>query len=426
MGLSWWDVGSTANYYCSIYRNFEIMNSNTIRIFAIRSAVGCGEVACLLVALAILFFCTTSHAQSSSSNLAKLETFLKSKDSNGNGSIEPEEMSNNTKGFLSKMGLNTDKAIKISKAIKKAGGKSDDSGKPSPKKREQAKLKVPGFGVEKKSGTVRSFSTSGNSTSKTEKTYSENILERTQWALDRYDRNQDGVLDESEMRRGRWSPRPSVSDLNGDGVLSKQELNERYLAREKASSSDSRGEGRGDRSDSDGDSNRDREKDSRLIRPTQTGSNSSKPKLSDRLKYHKYAQSQLNSYDRNKDGRLDEDEMEKMKRLPEGADANEDGFVSQIELANSLRAADQKNNSSSATNRRTYPKTRSPSRKTTSSKGRSNKSKGSSLGKLDANGDNQIQMHEFSDKWDEDVVAEYYEADKNGDGVITAAEWSNR
>ena len=115
-----------------------------------------------------------------------------------------------------------------------------------------------------------------------------------------------------------------------------------------------------------------------------------------------------------------------MKRLPEGADANEDGFVSQIELANSLRAADQKNNSSSATNRRTYPKTRSPSRKTTSSKGRSNKSKGSSLGKLDANGDNQIQMHEFSDKWDEDVVAEYYEADKNGDGVITAAEWSNR
>ena len=32
-------------------------------------------------------------------------------------------------------------------------------------------------------------------------------------------------------------------------------------------------------------------------------------------------------------------------------------------------------------------------------------------------------MHEFADQWDDETVAEFYQRDKNGDGVITAAEW---
>jgi len=46
----------------------------------------------------------------------------------------------------------------------------------------------------------------------------------------------------------------------------------------------------------------------------------------------------------------------------------------------------------------------------------------------DENGDNQIQMHEFAkaDEWDDKVLAEYYAKDKNGDGVISSAEWSSR
>ena len=391
-------------------------------------------MACVTVGLATMFFCQNSFAQSDKSR--QLQSFLEKIDANGNGSIEPDEMSGNTKAFLSKLGVDSGKAVKISKVIsksKKANGKSSEAEKPTPK-RAQNELKVPGFGAEKKSATVRSFS-AANSISKAGKTYSKNILEQTQRTLERYDRNEDGVLDESELNRVRWgSPRPSNSDLNGDGRLSKYELNERYLAREKSSSGDSGREDRDDRSDKrsdrdrsssirDRDRERDSERDSRLIRTSHSGPSSEKPTTSDRLKYQKYAQSQMNSYDRNKDGKLDEGEMEKMKRLPKGADTNKDGFVSHVELANSLRNADQSKTSSSSAKRSYSKNNRSSARTTTSSNSRS---KNSSLGKLDANGDDQIQMHEFSDKWDEEVVAEYYEADKNGDGVITAAEWSDR
>jgi hypothetical protein len=35
-------------------------------------------------------------------------------------------------------------------------------------------------------------------------------------------------------------------------------------------------------------------------------------------------------------------------------------------------------------------------------------------------------MHEFSKDWDDEKIAEFYEKDKNGDGVITLLEWAAR
>ncbi|HAY79968.1 MAG TPA: hypothetical protein DCY79_09215, partial [Planctomycetaceae bacterium] len=35
--------------------------------------------------------------------------------------------------------------------------------------------------------------------------------------LDRYDRNRDGILDEQELRAGRWREPPLMTDRNGDG-----------------------------------------------------------------------------------------------------------------------------------------------------------------------------------------------------------------
>ena len=35
-------------------------------------------------------------------------------------------------------------------------------------------------------------------------------------------------------------------------------------------------------------------------------------------------------------------------------------------------------------------------------------------------------MHEYSSKWDDKTVEEFYEKDKNGDGVITLKEWSSK
>lgn len=422
------------------------MNPTSFRSIAIRSAFNSAVVACLAVALATTFFCEASSAQSSSkkkvtsdNGQSKLQSYLEQKDANGNGSIEPDEMSENTKNSLSKMGLNTEKSIKIPKAIKASGkktGQANSADKPTLKKREQTNLKVPGFGVEKQSGSVRSFSSSAGAASKTTKTYSENVVQQTERTLERYDRNQDGVLDESEISRARWgSPRPSNSDLNGDGRLSKNELNERYSAREKFSSGDSRRD-RYDRysrsSSSDRDSARDTDRDkarnserdsdsdrSQYSKHSASYSGSSRSKSDDRAKYQKYAQSLMKSYDKDKDGKLDKTELKKMKRPHAGADTNNDGFVSENELAEHFKTS-----SNVAPKQPSSRSSRTPSRKKPSSSSRSRTS--TSMKKLDANGDNQVQMHEFSDEWDEEVVAEYYEADKNRDGVITAAEWSDR
>jgi hypothetical protein len=50
----------------------------------------------------------------------------------------------------------------------------------------------------------------------------------------------------------------------------------------------------------------------------------------------------------------------------------------------------------------------------------------SSFEKLDANTDHRVQMHEYSTKWDDQTVDEFYEKDKNGDGVITLREWTGK
>jgi Ca2+-binding EF-hand superfamily protein len=41
----------------------------------------------------------------------------------------------------------------------------------------------------------------------------------------------------------------------------------------------------------------------------------------------------------------------------------------------------------------------------------------------DRNGDGQVQMHEFADRWDEAVVRHFQRLDVDGDGVITPREW---
>ena len=407
------------------------MNPNTFRTIAIRPSFGNTALACLVLMTVSLLCCEASFAQSSDARAARLEVYLKQSDANGNGSLEPEEMSGHNKALLTRLGVNTDKSVEISKAIKKlnqdskSSQSSEQSGDAGQASLKQKNLKVPGFGVEKTQATVRSFSSDARPT----KTYNQNIVQQTDRAMQRYDRNGDGVLDEGEIKNARWgNPRPSISDLNGDGRLTRDELSERYASREKNSES-SRDNDRSRDRDRDRDRDKERERDkaredyrkSALARPQYTAPSSSKPRTSDRKKNQRYAQSMIKEHDKNKDGKLDESEMEKMRRPPSGADSNGDGFVTTNELAESFG----KSNNASSPKSRTTSRNRSVSSRKSSSSSRS-RSGSSSMGKLDANGDNQIQMHEFSDEWDEDIVEEYYEADKNRDGVITAAEWSER
>jgi len=405
------------------------------KIFTIRLTIANAALACFTIALATLFSCEVTFAQSQSKTTSsKVETYLKKRDVNGNGSVEPEEMSENTKKYLAKAGFDVKKSVKIAKVVAKSEKAKSEKAKSEKAKavkaeREVAKLKVPGFGVEKEGGSgVQTFNTlkglSSNG-SKAPKTYSRSVEDRTQQTLDRYDRNRDGILDPSETKDARWgSPKPSISDLNGDGRLSTNELKERYAAREKAKAESS--SFRSSRS-----SSKDEQSfsSSRMKVTTSTGTrrstqNTSRSKEADRSKYQKYAQSLIKTYDKDGDGKLNRTETSKMRRPPVGADKDENGLVSVDELVASL-IDDKKDKSGSKKVERDYSQSNRTDSRIGNATGRRNRSRtSSSLGELDVNGDNQIQMHEFADEWDDEVVAEYYMKDKNKDGVITADEWS--
>ena len=133
----------------------------------------------------------------------KLEEYLKRKDVNRNGLVEPGEMSDSGRGFLKKMGFNTDKPISISKIVNKAN--ADKKEAESKTTKTSRTRKVPGFGVDKStdsssvsrfSGSTSSKSTSSKS-SKSEK-YSDSVKKQVKDTLARYDRNKDGSLDREE------------------------------------------------------------------------------------------------------------------------------------------------------------------------------------------------------------------------------------
>ena len=441
------------------------MNSIAFKTITIKSTFSNLVVLCVAVALLATFFCETSIAQSSTKQgQAKIEKFLEQQDANGNGKIETDEMSENTKIFLKRLSFDPEKSATISKVIKKVVKMADEKRKDEKEKVEKAAsnpgtataLKVPGFGVTRETDIVKSFNASADSAAKANaKTYPTQVTEQTRRTLERYDRNKDGMLDESELSRARWgNPRPSKSDLNGDGRLSKNELNERYAARLKAvnessdsQNKDSRKDDQADDEDSDRSprfsrrasrSDRSGRSDSRQSSGTPPSySNTGKPKTKkdDYAKYKKYAQSLISNYDLDEDGKLNKAEVSEMRRPPKGADVNEDGFVSEGELVDALIGANSSKKQSRSSKKQSRDSDKGENEASDSESSRtsyrkrassSRSRRSGSLGDLDANGDNQIQMHEFSDEWDDDVVAEYYQADKNRDGVITADEWSNR
>lgn len=379
----------------------------------------------------------------------KLDEYLKRKDVNSNGKLEPSEMSNNTRSYLSKNGFNPEKPVSISKVLSKLN--KEKASKEKADRKMNRERKVPGFGVEKEesgSGVSRFGATTSKAKGSTAKkvTYSDSVNRQVDSTLGRYDRNKDGSLDKEEMSRARWgSPTPQESDTNKDGRLSRSELSNRYASRESAyrNSSSSRGSSSRDSSKSSS-----KKSSSSAWRPTSTRSTSSSSKesstsrkpssssssssSSSREKYEKYAASLIGQYDENKDGKLDGDEIKKMRRPPVGADQNKDGFVTKSELYDSLSGANKpaSKSSSTADARKTTSSSSSRSSRwgSSSSRSSSRSSSGSSrdFEKFDKNEDRQVQMHEYSAKWDEKTVKEFYEKDKNSDGVITLKEWSSK
>ncbi len=82
------------------------------------------------------------------------------------------------------------------------------------------RVPVPGFGVNAEAPAIK---------------IDEADLKEAEERMRRYDRNNDQVLDENELKEGRWSDTPMQYDRNRDGKLSLQELAMRYARRRVAS-----------------------------------------------------------------------------------------------------------------------------------------------------------------------------------------------
>ena len=150
---------------------------------------------------------------------SKLDSHLRSADLDGDGRMEPHEMTPIIRRYLTSKGYDITQRHKIRDIVRAAEPKT-------PAAPSTSKLKVPKFGVEptEKSG-VSTFATDQAAAV----TYSESVNQRTRELFQRYDQNKNNTLDEAEMQRARWgNPPPSANDKNGDGRLSYSEVQGRY------------------------------------------------------------------------------------------------------------------------------------------------------------------------------------------------------
>ena len=180
-------------------------------------------------------------------------SFISRMDTNGNGSIDPEEAQGPARFMLDRMARNNPK-IDLSKPIPisvitesfqamRSGGSFGGGGSwGSPWGGENSDESVagtssgslvPGFGVKVAKNPVPGF----GSSSKTPPTKVEDQdLRDADERMRRYDRNNDGSIDETEYRETRWSEQMSQWDTNKDGKLTREEVAVRYARRRLLSS----------------------------------------------------------------------------------------------------------------------------------------------------------------------------------------------
>ncbi|MCE9605984.1 MAG: hypothetical protein K8U03_13900 [Planctomycetia bacterium] len=334
------------------------------------------------------------------------EEMISRLDENKNGQIDPEEMQGRARFFLE--GIARDNGLDLSQPIPAAklrelmqarfqqGGPPRDGGRPQPAstaKPTTAKAAVVmpnGFGVETKTVTkVPGFGTvSGVDSWDTIKAkYEPRIVERVEDSLKRYDKNQDGILDAEEIKNGQWRGDPQESDKNRDGKLSRSELAERHLLRERNGGGQGGPNGPGAGRPAFGGATN---SSTAISTPASSAAVSSSPKTSagSDERVAKYAEGLLNQYDANKDGVLQKDEWSKMRGEPKKSDRDNNDLITKEELAAHL----------------------------------SNYGLPDWFTRCDTNGDGQVAMGEFSAAWDDAKAAEFARWDRNGDGLITPRE----
>lgn len=391
----------------------------------------------ILGAMAVISFTACLPTQANG-QIPNLERFLKTADSDHDGILEPNEIPRPIKRELKKKGHSFNSRMKISDILNLVSKKKKPGTTKKPDTTKPVELKIPKFGVEASEKTgVQAF---GKTTETIQ--YSEEITEKAQQVLEKYDRNKNNFLEEDEIssRRTWGAVGPYTHDKNGDRRLSLAELQARYQERHTMRENNNKNyenyENRSWRRRGDGGGRRggmmvngrqvfpenDQEIDE-LARDSKRKRNNSRTLSSSRSRtsdYESYVENYISGKDQNNNGVLDGDELSKVRSRAK-YDTNKDGKIERQEMLDAISGASGRSNYSSDS----YSSNSKISRfdRNRSSESRSGGKISSSFKKLDVNEDRLIQMNEFSKKWTKKQLDKFNDKDANGDGVISPDEW---
>jgi len=375
------------------------------------------------------------------------DAYIKSQDKNKDGVLSPEEMDGRrTRDFLGKIGVNTKKSSKIDVLIKNY--KDRKTKKAEKKNKEfQDRLRtlasfgteekshgVGKFGVKSKSDGLRTFGEAASGMKPSD--FSPELVKKADKIFETFDRDKSGFLDGSEIA----TPPPEDSDLNRDGRLSRLELAKRFADYEdtkkpQSSSQDSTKSTSSSSGSKKLDAYHERHKDrfgsrdghhsenrtnSRVGNATGASPGRSKS-YSGSNNYGKYVDRLYKKYDSNSDGKLDKKELSASTLLKKAQDSDGDGMISKQE-AIALVSGGRR----STSNPQNLTNLKATSSDGPYNSGSKTSNQRSSLTNIDANGDGQIQMHEFSDTWTAEKLKEFRDKDKNGDGLLSPTEWKSK
>lgn len=397
--------------------------------------------------------------------------FLRRLDTNGNGQIDPNEGEGRWRGFVdqaaTRAGLDPKQPLPLDKltesmqqraAERESERSGEEQGQPN-RDGESASASstesssgassnaanapaaaplVPGFGVATNLSLPPGFDvplerTGGRYARPLEERFERTVIERVDQMLREYDKNKNMLLEykTSEAEGITWRFPPEQSDRNNDGRLDREELCYRIAkvlgSREREASD--RGS---ERSGSD-----------RGGRGSGGSSSSGDSAESQQAKVRRYAEGLLKQYDKNGSGVLERDEWSTMRGDYEKADTNGDKILTVDELAARLASYGSREDSSSgrgsgsgysggggdsrrggyrSREERTSDSGEKKSYRFLTPLERLPKGLPSWFTRNDVDGDAQVTMAEYSSTFNDTIAAEFAKYDRNGDGVITAAE----
>jgi subtilisin-like proprotein convertase family protein len=321
-----------------------------------------------------------------------IERSVRKLDTDGDGDLDPDEITERARRYLQPIaeeeGLRLWRSNSIERVVEEIRDYYEDR-----ERRRSRRIKpsetsgLRGFGLEEDEPMVPEFGSA-----RVPYPYSRDDVERAERIIRRYDRNDDGFLDRREGQRVNWRDEDPFrkNDFNDDDRLSRIELAQRYARRRALEQTEDREELAERRFGSD------RWDDDDDVRRRSSRRERESSRTSRYLSYSVFGR-----YDRDRDGRLEENEAYALGISRAEADLNRDGLISRDELDTWLfREMD---------------------------------GLGDDLSDIlpawfferDENGDRQIDMAEFTSQWTDEKLAEFRRYDENSDGILTTQELLN-